>query len=210
MDRLTAPSSACAASKKRIHDPTVLVQTKSWQVAGAAVRISQGRGQYVLTLDADLQDDPANLPRMFEQLKGERVDIVSGWRRERQDSPQDFLVTDFQPADGPHAVRVVVQGHEQRPEAVQGRGRPRVASVWRNAPVHSAHRHRDGVPRGRVPGAPQTSASTASRSTESQDPHRDAGPADGLLSHQVHDPAAALLRSHRIGSDAVGFACSPT
>ena len=37
-------------------------------------------------MDADLQDDPANLPRMFEQLTGERVDIVSGWRRERQDN----------------------------------------------------------------------------------------------------------------------------
>jgi glycosyltransferase involved in cell wall biosynthesis len=46
----------------------------------------KARGQYVLTVDADLQDDPANLPRMFEQLTGERVDIVSGWRRERQDS----------------------------------------------------------------------------------------------------------------------------
>lgn len=46
----------------------------------------KARGQYLLTIDADLQDDPANLPRMFEQLRGERVDIVSGWRRERQDN----------------------------------------------------------------------------------------------------------------------------
>jgi glycosyltransferase involved in cell wall biosynthesis len=43
-------------------------------------------GEYVLTLDADLQDDPADLPRMFEFMNREDVDIVSGWRRERRDS----------------------------------------------------------------------------------------------------------------------------
>jgi glycosyltransferase involved in cell wall biosynthesis len=46
----------------------------------------QARGQYILTMDADLQDDPANLRRMYDQLISERADIVSGWRRERQDS----------------------------------------------------------------------------------------------------------------------------
>src|SRR5687767_5293441 len=45
------------------------------------------RGQYILTMDADLQDDPGNLTRMFEQLRAEGADIVSGWRRERQDNP---------------------------------------------------------------------------------------------------------------------------
>jgi glycosyltransferase involved in cell wall biosynthesis len=43
------------------------------------------RGDFVLTIDADLQDDPADLPRMYETLTRDRLDIVSGWRRERQD-----------------------------------------------------------------------------------------------------------------------------
>ena len=46
----------------------------------------QARGQYILTMVADQQDDPANLRRMYDQLTSERADIVSGWRRERQDS----------------------------------------------------------------------------------------------------------------------------
>jgi glycosyltransferase involved in cell wall biosynthesis len=46
----------------------------------------QARGQYILTMDADLQDEPANVGRMSEQLAAERADIVSGWRRERQDN----------------------------------------------------------------------------------------------------------------------------
>lgn len=44
-------------------------------------------GQYILTMDADLQDDPGNLRRMYDQLISERADIVSGWRKERRDNP---------------------------------------------------------------------------------------------------------------------------
>jgi glycosyltransferase involved in cell wall biosynthesis len=43
-------------------------------------------GDYVLTLDADLQDDPRDVRQMYEHLTKERVDMVSGWRRERRDS----------------------------------------------------------------------------------------------------------------------------
>jgi glycosyltransferase involved in cell wall biosynthesis len=43
-------------------------------------------GQYILTMDADLQDDPGNLRQMYDQLTAEHADIVSGWRRERQDN----------------------------------------------------------------------------------------------------------------------------
>ena len=37
-------------------------------------------------MDADLQDDPNNYRRMYDQLIAERADIVSGWRRERRDN----------------------------------------------------------------------------------------------------------------------------
>ena len=46
----------------------------------------QARGEYILTMDADLQDDPGNLQRMYEMLLAEHAGIVSGWRRERQDN----------------------------------------------------------------------------------------------------------------------------
>jgi glycosyltransferase involved in cell wall biosynthesis len=42
-------------------------------------------GAYILTLDADLQDDPGSLEPMFEYLTRRNVDIVSGWRKERRD-----------------------------------------------------------------------------------------------------------------------------
>ncbi len=46
----------------------------------------QARGQYILTMDADLQDDPGNLQRMYDMLVTERAGIVSGWRHHRQDN----------------------------------------------------------------------------------------------------------------------------
>ncbi len=43
-------------------------------------------GDYVLTMDADLQDDPRDVQQMYEYLTRQQVDMVSGWRRERRDS----------------------------------------------------------------------------------------------------------------------------
>ncbi|AXJ00512.1 Glycosyltransferase involved in cell wall bisynthesis [Cyclonatronum proteinivorum] len=45
----------------------------------------QASGQYVATIDADLQDDPAEIPLLIEQMKAQNLDLVSGWKRNRQD-----------------------------------------------------------------------------------------------------------------------------
>ncbi|MDX1590353.1 MAG: glycosyltransferase family 2 protein [Balneolaceae bacterium] len=42
------------------------------------------RGKYVVTMDADLQDDPNEIPAMIEMLK-EGSDLVSGWKKVRHD-----------------------------------------------------------------------------------------------------------------------------
>ena len=44
------------------------------------------RGRYIVTMDADLQDDPRDIAKMHEYIRRERVAIVIGWRRDRQDS----------------------------------------------------------------------------------------------------------------------------
>jgi len=43
------------------------------------------QGKYVVTLDADLQNDPADIPAMLEYLKKNNLDVVSGWRKDRHD-----------------------------------------------------------------------------------------------------------------------------
>ena len=43
------------------------------------------QGDLVFTLDADLQDDPAEIPRFIEKLEADGIDVVSGWKRVRHD-----------------------------------------------------------------------------------------------------------------------------
>ena len=45
----------------------------------------RAKGRYILTMDADLQDDAGELQQMYEEMTEKQLDLVSGWRRERQD-----------------------------------------------------------------------------------------------------------------------------
>ena len=45
----------------------------------------EARGDAIVTIDGDLQDDPAEIPRLLAELES-GADLVSGWKRERQDS----------------------------------------------------------------------------------------------------------------------------
>ncbi|MDX1429578.1 MAG: glycosyltransferase family 2 protein, partial [Rhodothermales bacterium] len=52
--------------------------------AALSVGFKAARGEYVATLDGDLQDDPAELPKMLITLES-GYDLVSGWKRKRRD-----------------------------------------------------------------------------------------------------------------------------
>jgi glycosyltransferase involved in cell wall biosynthesis len=43
-------------------------------------------GRWIVTLDADLQDDPSNIAMMHQHLERHDLDLVSGWRKTRRDS----------------------------------------------------------------------------------------------------------------------------
>ncbi len=55
---------------------------------GQSAAISAGfdycKGKYVITLDSDLQNDPADIPKIIEKLE-RNYDIVNGWRKDRKD-----------------------------------------------------------------------------------------------------------------------------
>lgn len=42
-------------------------------------------GNYVVTMDADLQDSPEEIPPMIEMMKDQDLDLVSGWKKKRYD-----------------------------------------------------------------------------------------------------------------------------
>lgn len=54
------------------------------QTAAFAAGFARARGEIIATLDADLQNDPADIPLMLDKL-AEGYDVVSGWRSQRQD-----------------------------------------------------------------------------------------------------------------------------
>ncbi len=62
----------------------VLLEKNAGQSAALAAGLSRVRGEVVVTMDADLQNDPADLPRVLAAL--EQADVVSGVRAVRNDS----------------------------------------------------------------------------------------------------------------------------
>ena len=72
----------------RRSDPRVKVikfRKNFGQTAALAAGFEEAQGEVVVTLDGDLQNDPADIPRLIAKL-GEGHDIVAGWRRRRQDT----------------------------------------------------------------------------------------------------------------------------
>jgi dolichol-phosphate mannosyltransferase len=54
------------------------------KAAALAAGFGQAQGETVVTIDADLQDDPAEIPRLLVKLD-EGFDLVSGWKSRRRD-----------------------------------------------------------------------------------------------------------------------------
>jgi glycosyltransferase involved in cell wall biosynthesis len=54
------------------------------QTAGFAAGFDRARGEWIVTIDADLQNDPNDIPAMLERAES-GFDVVSGWRARRQD-----------------------------------------------------------------------------------------------------------------------------
>ncbi len=64
----------------------VLLARNYGQSSALQAGFDRVRGRYVVTLDADLQNDPLDIPAMLERLdRDDDVDMISGWRQQRQD-----------------------------------------------------------------------------------------------------------------------------
>jgi len=67
------------------HMRVVALRRNFGQTAAIAAGIDHSSGEIVVLLDADLQNDPADIPMMIEKID-EGYDVVSGWRKNRQDT----------------------------------------------------------------------------------------------------------------------------
>src|SRR3954471_13487327 len=62
------------------------------QTAALAAGLSQARGKIIVTMDGDLQNDPADVPRLLALIDN-GYDLVVGWRRRRHDEPLRVLAS---------------------------------------------------------------------------------------------------------------------
>jgi len=63
----------------------VLLRRNFGQTAAIQAGIDHANGAIIVLMDADLQNDPHDIPLMLQQMEAEGRDLVSGWRRKRQD-----------------------------------------------------------------------------------------------------------------------------
>ena len=65
----------------------VLLARNYGQSSALQAGFDRVRGRYVVTLDADLQNEPADIPLLLQRLETDPdIDMVSGWRKDRQDA----------------------------------------------------------------------------------------------------------------------------
>ncbi len=77
------------------------------QTAAMAAGFDQARAEFVVTMDADLQNDPGDIPRLLAKA-ADGYDVVSGWRKERQD---DFLSRNLPSKIANHVISTVTGVH---------------------------------------------------------------------------------------------------
>ncbi|MBD2292616.1 glycosyltransferase family 2 protein [Anabaena sphaerica FACHB-251] len=69
----------------------VILRRNYGQTAAMSAGFNYATGQAIVTLDADLQNDPADIPMLLAKLD-EGYDLVSGWRQNRQDGAVNRLL----------------------------------------------------------------------------------------------------------------------
>jgi glycosyltransferase involved in cell wall biosynthesis len=74
-----------AAAEYGPHVRVIELMRNFKQTAAMQAGIDAARGDVIVTLDGDLQNDPVDIPRMVARLLRENLDLVAGWRKNRQD-----------------------------------------------------------------------------------------------------------------------------
>ena len=72
------------AAKDAVHVKVIGLRRNFGQTAAIAAGVDHSSGEIIVLMDADLQNDPTDIPAMLNKLD-EGYDLVSGWRKDRQD-----------------------------------------------------------------------------------------------------------------------------
>ncbi len=78
-------SQLCSLAENNGNVTVVRLRRNFGQTAGIAAGVAHSRGDILVFMDGDLQNDPVDIPRLLAKLE-EGYDVVSGWRRDRKDA----------------------------------------------------------------------------------------------------------------------------
>jgi glycosyltransferase involved in cell wall biosynthesis len=73
------------AAQDPVHTRVVELRRNFGQTAALSAGIDHAQGDVIVMLDADMQNDPADIQMMLQKID-EGYDVVSGWRKDRQDT----------------------------------------------------------------------------------------------------------------------------
>lgn len=63
--------------------------------AALNVGFAAAAGEVIITMDADLQDSPDEIPTLYHRIKDEKLDLISGWKKKRYDPLTKTIPTKF-------------------------------------------------------------------------------------------------------------------
>lgn len=63
--------------------------------AALNVGFAAAQGDVIITMDADLQDSPDEIPELYRRIKEEKLDLISGWKKKRYDPLSKTIPTKF-------------------------------------------------------------------------------------------------------------------
>lgn len=73
------------ATQDKKHSRAILLRRNFGQTAAISAGIDHAQGNTIVLMDADLQNDPADIPMLLDKI-AEGYDLVSGWRKSRKDN----------------------------------------------------------------------------------------------------------------------------
>ena len=86
LERLATGAGATGAGATGADVSVIEFRRNFGQTAAFAAGFDYAEGDVIITMDGDLQNDPADIPKLFGMVKDGKYDLVSGWRKERKDT----------------------------------------------------------------------------------------------------------------------------
>lgn len=96
IDDFSSDQTARVLAELQRQNPAIVVhrmRQQSGQSAALSAGFDMAQGEIVVTIDADLQNDPADIPRLLAELN--QFDVAIGWRRDRKDPISKKVISKF-------------------------------------------------------------------------------------------------------------------